>query len=73
VLASLMAAAFSYAGRRSLAQIHALAPQIQRRKATYRDDRNSLQRSSLQLYRRQSINPWLSLSGLIPAAIEVGV
>ena len=34
---------------------------------------HSLQRSSLELYRQHSINPWSPLLGLIPAVIEIAL
>jgi YidC/Oxa1 family membrane protein insertase len=73
VLAGLLSAPFSYAGRRTLARIQALQPEIQVLKAKHSDDGDSLQRSLLELYRRQSINPWSPLLGLIPAVIEVAL
>jgi len=73
VLAGLLSAPFSYAGRRALARIQALDLEIRGLKAKHGDDRRSLQRSLLALYRRQSINPWSPLLGLIPALIEIAL
>jgi membrane protein insertase Oxa1/YidC/SpoIIIJ len=73
VLAGLLSAPFSHVGRRTLARIQALQPEIQVLKAKHSDDRDSLQRSFLELYRRHSINPWSPLLGLIPAVVEVAL
>jgi membrane protein insertase Oxa1/YidC/SpoIIIJ len=64
---------FSYAGRRALARIQALQPEIRELKAKHGDDSHALQRDLLELYRQQSINPWSPLLGFIPAVIEIGL
>jgi membrane protein insertase Oxa1/YidC/SpoIIIJ len=72
-MAGLVSAPFSYAGRRGLARILALQPEIQSRQSRHHDDRDLLHRSLLELYRQQSISPWSPLLGLIPAAVEIAV
>jgi YidC/Oxa1 family membrane protein insertase len=73
VAAGLLSGPFSYAGRRALARIQALQPEIRELKAKHGDDSHALQRDLLELYRRQSINPWSPLLGFIPAVIEIGL
>jgi len=73
IVVGVLSAPFSYGGRRALARIQVLEPEIQRLKAKHGDDRQALQRSLLELYRRQSINPWSPLWGLIPAVIEIAL
>ena len=73
VAAGLLSGPFSYAGRRALARIQALQPEIRELKAKHGDDSHALQRDLLELYRQQSINPWSPLLGFIPAVIEIGL
>jgi YidC/Oxa1 family membrane protein insertase len=73
VAAGLLSGPFSYAGRRALARIQALQLEIRELKAKHGDDSHALQRDLLELYRRQSTNPWSPLLGFIPAVIEIGL
>jgi len=55
---------------RSMAQMKVLAPKMQKLKEQYGDDRQKLQQATMELYKKEKINP---LGGCLPIAIQIPV
>jgi len=60
----------SEASGRSMAKMRALAPRIKNIQERYKDDREQLGRSMMELYKREKINP---LAGCLPILIQIPV
>jgi YidC/Oxa1 family membrane protein insertase len=60
----------SEASGRSMAKMKALAPRLNNLRETYKDDREKLNRSMMELYQREKINP---LAGCLPMLIQIPV
>jgi YidC/Oxa1 family membrane protein insertase len=58
-----------YAGK-SMARMRTLTPRIKQLQETYKDDREKLGRSMMELYRTEKVNP---LSGCLPMLIQMPV
>ena len=55
---------------RSMAQMKVLAPKMQKLKEQYGDDRQKLQQATMELYKKEKINP---LGGCLPIVIQIPV
>ena len=55
---------------RSMAQMKILAPKMQKLKEQYGDDRQKLQQATMELYKKEKINP---LGGCLPIVIQIPV
>ncbi len=60
----------SEASGRSMAKMKALAPRLNALRETYKDDREKLNRSMMELYQREKVNP---LAGCLPVVIQIPV
>jgi YidC/Oxa1 family membrane protein insertase len=60
----------SEASGRSMAKMKALAPRLNTLRESYKDDREKLNRSMMELYQREKINP---LAGCLPMLIQIPV
>ncbi|HXR18876.1 MAG TPA: membrane protein insertase YidC [Steroidobacteraceae bacterium] len=60
----------SEASGRSMAKMKALAPRLNSLRETYKDDREKLNRSMMELYQREKVNP---LAGCLPMLIQIPV
>jgi YidC/Oxa1 family membrane protein insertase len=58
------------AGYRSMAKMRAVAPRIKSIQERYKDDREQLGRSMMELYKREKINP---LGGCLPMVVQIPV
>lgn len=58
------------AGYRSMAKMRAVAPRIKAVQERYKDDREQLGRSMMELYKREKINP---LGGCLPMLVQIPV
>lgn len=70
VLIKLVFYPLSEASGRSMAKMRALAPRIKNIQERYKDDREQLGRSMMELYKREKINP---LAGCLPILIQIPV
>jgi YidC/Oxa1 family membrane protein insertase len=55
---------------RSMAKMKALAPRMTNLRETYKDDREKLNRATMELYQREKVNP---LAGCLPMVIQIPV
>ena len=55
---------------RSMAKMKALAPRMTNLRETYKDDREKLNRATMELYQREKVNP---LAGCLPMLIQIPV
>ncbi len=60
----------SEASGRSMAKMKELGPRITNLRETYKDDREKLNRATMELYQREKINP---LAGCLPMLIQIPV
>src|ERR1700690_241261 len=60
----------SEASGRSMAKMKQLGPRITNLRETYKDDREKLNRATMELYQREKINP---LAGCLPMLIQIPV
>jgi YidC/Oxa1 family membrane protein insertase len=60
----------SEASGRSMAKMKELGPRIANLRETYKDDREKLNRATMELYQREKINP---LAGCLPMLIQIPV
>lgn len=60
----------SAAGYRSMANMRRVAPELQRLKELYGDDRQKMQQAMMELYRKEKINPF---GGCLPIIIQIPV
>ncbi len=70
ILIKLVFYPLSEASGRSMAKMRALAPRIKNIQERYKDDREQLGRSMMELYKREKINP---LAGCLPILIQIPV
>ena len=70
VLIKLVFYPLSEASGRSMAKMRALAPRIKNIQERYKDDREQLGRSMMELYKREKINP---LAGCLPIIVQIPV
>jgi YidC/Oxa1 family membrane protein insertase len=70
ILLKLLFYPLSEASGRSMAKMKALGPRITHLRETYADDREKLNRSMMELYQREKINP---LAGCLPMLVQFPV